>query len=297
MLVFFLVSASLKSNFTTFYNINNLLILILPLMLIGIGQTLVVLTGGIDLSVGSVISVSNVVCATLMTQTTSGCLKAIIISLLAGVTIGMLNGLIITKTRIAPLIVTLAMSSIAEGFALLVLDRPGGTVHFQFAAFFRALTLGIPNAVLLIIVFMAILWVLLNRTQFGQSLFAIGGNEGNAYSCGIAVERTKTIAYVVSALLASLAGIILATQMYSGDPTVGSAYTTKSLIITALGGTSLMGGKGSISGCFAGAAILAIINNILNLLGISTYYQFVIQGLILVAALLFGILRNRYVKH
>ena len=112
MLVFFLVSASLKSNFTTFYNINNLLILILPLMLIGIGQTLVVLTGGIDLSVGSVISVSNVVCATLMTQTTSGCLKAIIISLLAGVTIGMLNGLIITKTRIAPLIVTLAMSSI-----------------------------------------------------------------------------------------------------------------------------------------------------------------------------------------
>ena len=270
-----------------------MMILTLPLMLIGIGQTMVVLTGGIDLSVGAVMSLSNVICAVLMTQTTLGCIKALALALAAGAAIGALNGLIITRAKIAPLIVTLAISSVAEGLALLVLDRPGGSVHSEFAGFFRAVTLKIPNAVFLIAISMLLLWMLLNRTRFGQALFAIGGNEANAYACGIRVERTKVFVYMLSGILAAMAGIILVTQMYSGDPTVGSAYTTKSLIITALGGTSLMGGRGSISGCVAGAAILAIINNILNLIGISTYYQFVIQGGILVLALLFGVLRNR----
>jgi ribose/xylose/arabinose/galactoside ABC-type transport system permease subunit len=293
LFVVIIIAAFVDTKFLTSFNLRNLIVTLLPNILVAFAQIMVIITAGIDLSVGSVVTLSNVVCAVTMSDSAAGVFFAVILALLSGAAVGFTSGIIVAKARMQPLIVTLAMSTIAAGIALAVLPKPGGKMHAGFASLMGGRLAGFPTAFFLCILFTLFVWLLLNRTWFGQGLFAIGGNEFSAYSSGINVVRSKVVTYTLSGLLSATAGIFLATQIYSGDPTIGDSYTLLSITIAALGGTSLFGGKGSVMGIIAGAGVLVIINNILNLAGISKFYQFIIQGSILALALMLGALWNK----
>lgn len=283
-------AGALDENFLNPRNLNNLVSIWLPMALAAYAQTFVILMGGLDLSSGSVISLSSVICAT--TMTTWGIFPSVAAALLAGAGIGLMNGLIITKGRQQPMIVTLSTQTIFAGVSLLILDKPGGKIDIDFA---RVVVYGLSKRMplLILIVFSVLLWLTLNRTVYGRSLFAIGGSESAAVSAGIQVDRVKILTYVLSGVLSALSGVLLSALMSSGDPLAGVQYTMRTITAAVVGGTAFVGGKGGIVGTFAGVFLLAIINNILNLIGMPSYYQYVAQGLILIAALTISALRMR----
>ena len=293
LIVLFLVSGFMNQFFFTARNLTNLVTTALPYIFVSFGQTLVLLIGGIDLSIGSVVSVSNVICATLMDQTLGGFLIGFMVAAAAGIAVGAINGILITKGRIQPIIVTLATQTAFSGVALAILPAPGGTTNFNFAKAMSGRLAGIPVPVLLTILVVAIMWPLLNKTRFGTSVYAIGGSEDAAYSTGIMVERRKMAVYVISGFLSALAGIFLSSQMYSGAPTLGVNLTMISITTAVVGGTALSGGKGGIIGSVAGVFILVMINNLLNLINVSSFYQYVLQGVILILAIAIGSIRAR----
>ncbi|MCL2322321.1 MAG: ABC transporter permease [Oscillospiraceae bacterium] len=293
LIILMLVSGIMNHVFFTARNFTNLITTALPYILVSFAQTLVILTGGIDLSVGAVVCVSNVICATLMKNDAMSFWMGLILALLSGIAIGAINGVIITKGKIQPIIVTLAMQTIFLGVALTILPSPGGSVDIAFASFVSGKILGIPVPLLIEIVLSIALWLLLNRTRFGTSVFAVGGNEDAAYSFGIMVTGRKISVYAIAGFLSALAGVFLTAQMYSGDPTVGTNFTMNSIATAVVGGTALSGGKGGIIGSIAGVFILIIINNFLNLVNVSSFYQYVLQGAILILALTISSLRTR----
>jgi len=293
LIVLAIVSGFMNHFFFTAGNLTNLVTTGLPYIFFSFGQTLVLLIGGIDLSVGSVVSVSNVICATLMDQTPGGFFAAFAVAIAAGIAIGAINGFLVTKGRIQPIIVTLATQTAFQGVALAILPAPGGTTNFGFAAMMSGSLAGIPVPLLIMVVVTALMWFLLNKTRFGTSVYAIGGNEDAAYSTGIMVERKKVAVYMISGLLSALAGIYLSSQMYSGAPTLGVNFTMISITTAVVGGTALSGGKGGIIGTVAGVFIIIIINNLLNLINVSSFYQYVMQGVILILAIAIGSIKAR----
>jgi ribose transport system permease protein len=293
LFLFIAIAAFLDEKFLTMPNFRNLIVTAFPNILAACAQTIVIIGAGIDLSVGSLVTLGNVICAATMSKSWSGALMSVVYSLSTGAAMGFISGFTIAKLRIQPLIVTLATSTIAAGLSLAILPKPGGSMHVGFASFMGGRFMGLPNAFFLCCFSIFIIWLLLNRTQFGEGLYAVGGSELSAYSCGVKIVKVKILAYTLSGLLSATAGVFLSTQMYSGDPTVGDSYTLRSVTIAALGGISLFGGKGNVTGVIAGAGILVIINNILNLSKVPTFYQFIIQGLILVGALMLTALLHR----
>jgi len=292
LFILFFVSSLLNKFFLTARNLTNLVTTALPYILVSFGQTIVILTGGIDLSAGAVVCVSNVLCATLMTQSLWGFLTGFIVAIASGVAIGALNGILVTKGKIQPIIVTLATQTVFLGVALAVLPVPGGRTNITFAKTMSGKFFGIPMPLLLLIVLTLTMWLLLNKTRFGSSVYAIGGSEDAAFSTGIMVGKRKTLVYTIAGLLSALAGIYLSSQMYSGDPTIGVNFTIHSITTAVVGGTALSGGKGGIIGSIAGVFILVIINNLLNLINISSFYQYVLQGIILILAISIGSIRS-----
>lgn len=293
LVILMIVAGGLDSSFLTVENFQNLLTTALPYLLVSFAQTFVILTGGIDLSGGAMVSLSSVICATLFADRPELFAVTLLISLISGLLLGVLNGILVTKGHVQPIIVTLSTQVIIQGIALMVLDSPGGTVNADFSAAVNGLVGAIPVPLLLGIAATAIIWIVLNRSRFGHSVFAIGGNENAAYSSGIPVVKIKIIVYAVAGVLSALAGVMLAARMYSGDPTVGVNMTNNSITTAVVGGTSLAGGKGGIIGNLAGVFILIIINNILNLIGVSSFYQYVVQGGILILALAVSSIRAR----
>ena len=289
-LLLMLVASRLDANFLNLRNLNNLVSIWLPMALAAYAQTFVILMGGLDLSSGSVISLSSVICAT--TMTTWGIVPSVAVALLAGAAIGLLNGLLITKGRQQPMIVTLSTQTIFAGVSLLILDKPGGKIDIDFA---RLVVYGFSKRMPLLILVVAsvLLWLVLNRTVYGRSIFAIGGSESSAMSTGIAVDRVKIYTYILSGAVSALSGVLLSAIMSSGDPLAGAQSTMRTITAAVVGGTAFIGGKGGIVGTFAGVFLLAIINNILNLIGMPSYYQYVAQGLILIAALTISAIRTR----
>ena len=285
LIVLIVVSTLLDRVFFSVENFSNLMTTSLPFIFVSFAQMLVIMTGGIDLSVGSIISLSNVLCAVLMINKPFGFVFGLIVALAAGAAAGFISGILVAKGKLQPIIVTLATSSVYLGIALWVLPTPGGLVHPGFARAMDSDIAGIPVALIIGILITCIMFFLVFRTKFGNSVLAIGGNEGSAFSSGIQVNKVKIITYTLTGILSSIAGIFLATQMYSGDPAVGKNFTMQSITITVIGGTSLAGGKGSVLGIISGVFILVIINNILNLVGLNTFYQFIFQGCILIFAL------------
>lgn len=280
-------------DFFTLGNFKNLLRSSLPLMLVGFGQTLVILTGGIDLSLGGIVALTNVVCVCLMNPDSRlGFLPAVIAAMVLGIGCGAVNGFFITRGRLAPIIVTIATTTIFDGAALWLLPKPGGSVHRGFARF---LTRG-WNGLIPLLLFLLILVLvrnLTNSTPYGKSLRAIGGSDSAAYSTGIRVERVKLLAYVTAGALCAAAGIFLSAQINSADATIGKNYAMNAITATVVGGTAMTGTVGDPLGTVAGVFIIGIINNMLNLFGVSSFYQFVCQGLILIAALSLSALRRK----
>ncbi|MCC8180344.1 MAG: ABC transporter permease [Planctomycetes bacterium] len=277
-----IVAALLDGHFLSRRNIINLFVTSLPLLIASYAQTVAILSGGVDLSIGALISFVTTICATQMAvKSPYGYIPGIALALAAGAASGLLNGTLVTRFKLQPLIVTLATSLMLGGMALFMLDKPGGQLHRGFA---RLVTRNWFSFCIFVVI-TALLWLLLNRTRFGKAVYAVGGNAQSAYAVGINPVRTKTMAFVLVGLLTAAAGIIMACQMYSGDPNAGAPMTLRTMTAAVIGGTSFSGGKGRIECTIAGVFILAIINNILNLIGLSAFYQYVAQGLILIFAI------------
>lgn len=274
-----------NQDFFTLGNFKNLLRSSFPLLMAALGQTLVILTGGIDLSLGGIVALCNVVCVLFMNPDSAlGFVPALAAAAVVGVACGAFNGALVTRGRLAPIIVTIATTAIFDGLALLLMPKPGGSVHRPFAKF---LTRGLSGAFpfLLFVGILVLVRRLAGSTPYGKALRAIGGSDHAAYSTGIRVDRVKFWAYCLAGGLCAVAGIFLSAQMNSADATIGKNYAMNAITATVVGGTAMTGAVGDPLGTIAGVFIISIINNMLNLFGVSSFYQFVCQGLILIGAL------------
>jgi ribose transport system permease protein len=265
----------------------------LPLALVGVGETFVILTNGIDLSVGSIVTLSNVTVAVLASHG-HGAL-AVVLAVGIGAGAGLANGLIVCYLRIAPLIATLATSSIFLGFALIILANPGGTVPTWLPYWTSGQKGEIPIAGIWLLLAIAGGWVILRRTPFGIHLQALGGSESASRSAGIHVTRVRILAYVAAGICSALAGVALAGLTQSGDPTIGAVYLLDAIAAVVIGGTSLAGGVGSIPGTILGAIALSLLSAVLLVSGISTNYQYIVTGAIVIGALLAHSMQSRLV--
>lgn len=278
----------MSSDFLTVNNIFNVLRQVSINALIAFGMTFVILTGGIDLSVGSILALSSALTAGMLAGGTDPIL-ALLIGLMAGAAMGAVNGLIITKGKVAPFIATLATMTIYRGFTLVYTEgRPitglSDAVSFQMLG--KGYFFGIPFPVITMLITYAILYFLLKKTTFGRGVYAIGGNEEASLLSGLRVDRIKIGVYSLTGLLAALAGTTLTSRLNSAQPTAGVSYELDAIAAVVLGGTSLSGGRGWIFGTLVGALIIGVLNNGLNLLNVSSFYQQVVKGGVILLAVL-----------
>ncbi len=288
LIILIIIVTALNPSFVDPLNILNLLRQVAINALIAFGMTFVILTGGIDLSVGSILALSSALMANLMLSGLDPILAIIIGCLLGGV-MGMVNGLMITKGRMAPFIATLATMTIFRGLTLVYTNGnpiTGLGESKMFQLFGRGYFLGIPVPAITMIIIFAVLWMVLHKTPFGRKTYAIGGNEKASIISGIKVDRIKIMIYSLIGMLSALAGAILTSRLNSAQPTAGASYELDAIAAVVLGGTSLTGGRGRIVGTLIGALIIGILNNGLNLLGVSSFYQMVVKGIVIAIAVL-----------
>lgn len=284
----------LDDNFLTWKNFRALIITALPLMFVSFGQSCAIMTQGLDTSLGTIVSLTNVLTVSLMRpEEPFGWIMAVSAGLLTGVLCGLLNGLLIARGGLAPIIATISTTSIFQGIALYISPIPGGKVHTGFAKFLGGNLGNIPLAFFAILIALIVLRYIMNSTPLGKAVRAVGGSESAAYATGINVIKTKIIAYSMAGLFSGIAGIYLSAQLYSGDPLIGTSYSLNSITAAVAGGTLMCGAVGDALGIFAGVMIITIINNILNLMTISTFYQYVVQGIILILALSLSSIRRK----
>jgi ribose transport system permease protein len=286
LLLITIAAALISESFTNPRNFPNIMRQSAALMLVGIGQTLIMLTGGIDLSVGSTVSLTVVVMAALMKPTPESMVASAAAGLGVGLAVGFLNGLIINRFRLAPFMVTLASLSVVQGLALQFRQNPQATIPREFSAPFIGEIGEIPIPFLIIIGSTFIAWLGLRYTRLGRHLYAVGSNEAATRLSGMSTDRIKLLAYMLCGLMASMAGIFVAARSRAGDPFIGESFAFDSITVTILGGTSLSGGSGSIWGTLAGVWILTILSNLLNLTAVPANWQFVLKGVLLVAAVM-----------
>ncbi|MCD1160752.1 ABC transporter permease [Peribacillus frigoritolerans] len=288
LVLLFIVITVLNPSFMEPNNILNLLRQTSINALIAFGMTFIILTGGIDLSVGSILALSSALMAGMMVSGLDPIL-AILVGILLGAIMGVINGILVSKGKMAPFIVTLATMTIFRGLTLVFTDgKPitgiGDSVMFQMLG--RGYFLGVPvPAVVMIIAFM-ILWFLLHKTSFGRKTYAIGGNERASRISGIKVDRVKVAIYGLAGTMAAIAGAILTSRLNSAQPTAGQSYEMDAIAAVVLGGTSLSGGKGRLFGTLVGVLIIGTLNNGMNLLGVSSFYQQVVKGAVILIAVL-----------
>jgi ribose transport system permease protein len=284
ILVLGVYASLLSPNFLTERNIFNVLRTAAFLGTVAIGETLVIISGGIDLSAGSVIKLAVLMSAILMDGKPENIAVAVAGTLGMGAVVGLINGLLITKARIAPFIVTLGAYSILRGVSYTVTTKPVGRAASSFLRLYD-LKFG---PVTLLVIFLALLIgagiFVLRRTAFGRYLYAVGGNEQVARLSGIRVDRVKIGVYMVCSTLAALTGLLYLARSGVGDPVVGEGAELQAITAVILGGTSLFGGQGSLVGTLGGVLLMGLTNNVLVLLNVSSWYQELIQGLIIVGA-------------
>lgn len=256
--------------------------------LIAFGMTCVILTDAIDLSVGSVLALSTALCAGMITAGVPAGL-AMILALVIGALLGTVSGLLVTKGRLQPFIATLITMTVYRGLTMIFTNgKPISNLGDSFVLklvgkgnFYR-----IPIPVILLILIFIAFFFMLNKTTFGRAIYATGSNAKCAKLAGVNIHKTKIIAYAISGFMAALSGLILLSRLGSAQPTLGTGYELDAIAAVALGGTSMSGGRGKIYGTFIGVLIIAVLNNGLNILGVSSYYQDVIKGLVILIAVL-----------
>lgn len=257
-------------------------------VVIATGMTFVILTGGIDLSVGSILAFAGVVMATLL-GTEVPLIVSLGLVLLLGAAIGAVTGLVITKGKVQPFIATFAFMTVLRGATLVFSNgtpMPAGDGDDAFAFLGEGYLLDVPVPILLMIAVLAIAYYVLRHTRFGRYVYALGGNEEAARLSGLRTRLIKTAVYGVSGLLAAMAGIISTARLSSATPTAGTGFELDAIAAVVVGGTSLSGGSGRISGTLLGALIIGILNNALNLLNVPSYYQMIAKGVIILIAVL-----------
>jgi len=294
VLVGLIIATSLLSDiFLTARNIQNLLRQVVSLGLVSVGQTFAILTAGIDLSIGSVVSMASCLTTGMILGRELLILPVVAFVMVLALFIGFCNGLVITRTRVHPLIVTLGMMSVVQGGLLLYTKSPVGSVPpvFDFLAWGKVWF--IPFPIFLFAAVAAAGIYILRRTTLGRYMYATGGSEEVARLSGIKTDRVKIITYMICSFTAAVTGIFLASRMGMGDPLVGERYMLDSILPVLIGGTSLSGGKGGISATIAGVFILAILSNALNLLDVSAYWQWIVKGLIIIVAVAFYTQKRR----
>lgn len=270
--------------------------------LIAFGMTCVILSDGIDLSVGSTFALAAIVCAELIMAGVPAWL-CILAALVVGVILGSISGILVTKGRLQPFIATLVTMTAYRGMAMIITDgkpisRLAASIESESGAFlFKVLGKGnivfgpndmfrIPIPAIILVIALLIFWFLLTKTTFGRKLYATGSNAKCANLVGVNTTKIKIIVYAISGFMSALAGLIMISRVDSAQPILGEGYELDAIASVALGGTSMSGGRGKITGTFAGVLIIAVLNNGLNILGVSTYYQEVIKAIVILIAVL-----------
>lgn len=290
LVIFSIVVSLINDRFMTGSNILNILRQTSINSIIAAGMTFVIITGGIDLSVGATLALSGAVVAMLISLGYSP-IVALIAALAVGGGIGFFNGVVIAKGKLQPFIVTLATMTVFRGVTLVFTDgKPISAGYEKNAEFLSGIGngyfLGIPIPIIIMIFVFIIGFYVLTQTTLGRYVYSLGGNEEATKLSGVNTDRIKIMVYTISGVLAALAGIIITARLSSAQPTAGSGYELDAIAAVVLGGTSLAGGVGSILGTVTGALIIGVLNNALNLMNVSSYYQLLAKGIVILIAVL-----------
>lgn len=287
LLVLIIISSVASQKFLTLNNVINILRQVSVTGVIAVGMTVVIINGGIDLSVCGIVGLSGMVAIILQGY---GAVVAVLAAFAIGIVCGLINGYCISQ-GLAPFIMTMAMDTIVRGLAYLTTNGmpvQGATDAYRFLGSgyivsfeLGGKTTGIPTPVMLFILTVLIIWFVLRNTPFGRHVYAVGGNAEAARLSGISVVKTKMIVFAISGLLAALSGIMLSARMGACDPTLGIGYNTDAIAASVIGGTNMAGGEGNVLKTVIGALIITIMSNILNMVNVSPYVQQVITGLII----------------
>lgn len=282
------VATSLSPNFLTTANILNVTRQVALTAVLGAGMTVVIISAGIDLSIGGIIALGGAFIANTLLATNGNILLATFVGLGVGGSVGLGNGLIIAKLKIQPFIVTLAMLAITRGLVLIYTNAVPISVlqYADFGFIGQGHLLGIPVPIYIMFGIFLLTYFLLRRTKFGRYVFAIGGNERATRIAGVNVDRYKILIYVFNGLLAGLTAVIFTSRLLSGVPTFGPGLELTAITMVILGGTSFVGGQGTIWGTLIGAAILGVLSNAMNLLNVSAFYQDLSTGVVILIAVI-----------
>jgi ribose transport system permease protein len=283
-----------SSDFLTTSNLLNVALQTSIIAIVAIGMTFTILTAGIDLSVGSVMALSGAIAAGLNVRQELDPFVAIGIALLLGMVIGAINGLMIVKGGIPPFVATLAMLAIARGLTLVYTQgRPIAGLDERFIYLGTGQILGIPVPVFIMVVIAIIAHIVTRYTPFGLHVYATGGNEEPTRLAGVSPDRIKLAVYIISGFTAALGGVLLAARLWSAQPNAAVGWELDAIAAPVIGGTSLFGGVGTMGGTVVGAFIIGVLSNGLNLMGVPSYYQQVIKGVVFILAVSLDIFTKR----
>lgn len=294
MCIFLVIFPTTRTTFLTPNNMFNILRQNASNLFLATGMTMVIILGGIELSVGSVIALSGCVAAGCVVNLGLPEAVGFLVAILVGAIVGMFNGLVICKTDIPPFIVTLASMNIAKGIALVYTQ--GAPIRCMTDAFKfpGAGYVGpVPTPVILMLIVFVIAALMINRTQLGRHIYAVGGNAQAAKFSGINVSKVKFIVYTYTGIMAGIAGVVVASRLYSGQPTAGDGAEMDAIAAVVVGGTSMSGGSGRIGGTLIGVLIIGVLNNGLNLMGVDSNWQYIVKGLVILLAVYVDFIRNK----
>jgi ribose transport system permease protein len=295
LIAFILIIIAMAILSPVFLTVTNVLNIIRQSSIYGImaiGMTFVILTAGIDLSVGSILAIAGAIAAGSI-KAGMGLELTILIALGIGLGCGLLNGVLVTLGRITPFVVTLGMMSIARGLTLIYTKGyPISGFHTAFRFIGGGDLIAIPFPIIVFMITTVVAWIILTQMRLGRYTYAIGGNEETVKLSGINANLYKTIVYMISGITSAISALILTSRLNSAEPVAGQGYELDVIAAVVIGGTSLMGGRGGVWGTLIGALLIGVINNGMNLLGISPYFQLVVKGVIIIGAVLLDRLRQ-----
>jgi len=294
LLTICLIFALTSSNFLTASNLLNVALQTSIIAIVAIGMTFTILTAGIDLSVGSLMALSGALAAGLAVRQGLGTYGGIGLALLAGLVLGVVNGLLIIKGGMPPFVATLATMAVGRGLTLVYTQgRPIAGIEKDFIFWGTGRLLSIPVPVILMAILTLIAFVVLRHTRFGLYVYATGGNEETTRLAGVSPNWIKLAVYAISGFTAALGGVLLTARLWSAQPNAAVGWELDAIAAPVLGGVSLFGGAGSIGGTLVGAFIIGVLSNGLNLLGIPSYYQQIIKGVVFILAVMLDLFTKR----
>ncbi len=294
MCIFLVIFPTTRTTFLTPKNVFNILRQNASNLFLATGMTMVIILGGIELSVGSVIALSGVVAAGCVVNFGLPEIIGFLAAIGVGALVGMFNGFVICKTDIPPFIVTLASMNITKGIALVL---TGGSPIRCMTDTFKFPGAGyvgpIPTPVILMLIVFIIAVLIVNRTQLGRHIYAVGGNAQAAKFSGINVQKVKFIVYTYTGIMSGIAGVVVASRLYSGQPTAGDGAEMDAIAAVVVGGTSMSGGSGRLGGTLIGVLIIGVLNNGLNLMGVDSNWQYIVKGFVILLAVYVDFIRNK----